>query len=228
MRGAFITRSETSERTNNDWTSDPRLRQTRVVVFTASCTLVGTAHLMAQHRLLDELNTGCVASLHRLGEEFMPLTEVRIWYPTGSRDVALTSHVRKSSILFVAERSAAPPERNAAREVKGHLLRVRKPLCARAYLPPYLLEGKMHVGIWQELAQALDGQNRFLPMTDVTISPPAVIGESSYPFAAINKHQILHICELSEALQRLRQDVQRTLDAGQVQTPNLTTSTIHQ
>lgn len=213
--GACIIETESSERTNGNWACDPRLRQTNVVVCTAGCTLIGTAHLMAQHRLLDDLNSSFVASLHRLGKEYLPLTEVRILYPGGAKDVALTSHVRKSSILFVAERSVTPPERNGAKEAKGHLLRVKKPLGAKAYLPPYSIEGKMHVGLWQELAQALDGDNRFLPMTDVVISPATLSGESAFPFVAMNKEQILHIGELSEALQRLRQDVQRALDAEQ-------------
>ena len=195
-----------------------------MAVCTASCTLIGTAHLMAQHRLLDDLNTGFVANLHRLGEEFLPLTEVRILYPGGAKDVALTSHVRKSSILFVAERSAGPPDRNGPKEAKGHLLRVKKPLSVKVYMPPYAIEGKMHVGLWQELAQALDGDNRFLPMTDVVISPATLGGESAFPFVAVNKDQILHIGELSEALQRLRQDVQRALDAEQLGVPDLLTS----
>jgi len=174
---------------------------------------------MAQHRLLDDLNTSFVAKMHRLGEEFLPLTEVRILYPSGAKDVALTSHVRKSSILFVAERSADSMERSGTREAKSHLLRAKKPLSVKLYMPPYAIEGKMHVGLWQELAQALDGDSRFLPMTDVVISPATLNGESAFPFVAINKHQILHIGELSEALERLRQDVKRALDAEQREVP---------
>jgi Family of unknown function (DUF6812) len=154
----------------------------------------------------------------------MPLTEVKILYPSGSRDVALTSHVRKSSILFVAEKSVSPPERNSTKEAKGHLLRVKKPLSVRVFTPPYAIEGKMHVGLWQELAQALDGDNRFLPMTDVAISPATLTGESTFSFVAVNKDQILHIGELTEALQRLRQDVQRVLDAEQREVSDSTTS----
>ena len=168
---------------------------------------------MAQHRLLDDLNTSYVANLHRLGEDFLPLTEVRILYPSGAKDVALTSHVRKSSILFVAERSAGSMERNGTKEAKGHLLRVKKPLSVKLYMPPYAIEGKMHVGLWQELAQALDGDSRFLPMTDVVISPAVLSGESAFPFVAVNKDQMLHIGEMSEALERLRQDMHRALDA---------------
>lgn len=180
------------------------------MVCTTSCALLGTAHLLAQHRLLDELNSGYVANLYHLGEEFLALTEVRIIYPGGAQDIALSTHVRKSNILFVAERGPGP----GAREGKGSSCRVKKPLSARVFVPPYVLEGKMHVALWQELAQALDGDNRFLPMTDVVISPALPNGESAAAFAAVNKEQIVHIGELSEALERMRQDVQKALEAG--------------
>lgn len=170
---------------------------------------------MAQHRLLDDLNTGFVANLHRLGEDFMPLTEVRLLYPGGAKDVALSSHVRKSNILFVAERTDGQLERNAAKDAKGYLVRVKKPLSVRLYVHPYTIEGKMHVGVWQELAQVLDGDNRFLPLTDAVVSPALLTGESAFPFLAVNKDLIVHIGELSEALQRLRQDMQKALDSEQ-------------
>jgi hypothetical protein len=184
------------------------------VVCTTSCALVGTAHLLAQHRLLDELNGGFVANLYHLGDEFLPLTEVKIVYPAGAQDIALSTHVRKSNILFVAERTAGGYDRNGAREGKGTSYRIKKPLSAKVFVPPYVLEGKMHVALWQELAQALDGDNRFLPMTDVLISPALPSGESSAVFVAVNKEQIVHIGELSEALERLRQDLQKTLEPG--------------
>jgi hypothetical protein len=166
---------------------------------------------MPQHRLLDDLNTGFVANLHRLGGEFMPLTKVKILYPSGEKDVALSNHVRKSSILFVAERSSGQIERNGSKEARVQTPRIKKPLSVRIYMSPYAIEGKIHMGLWQELAQALDGGNSFLPMTDVVISPSLLTGEAEFPFVAVNKNQIVHIGELSEALQRLRQDVQKSL-----------------
>jgi len=179
---------------------------------------------MPQQRLLDDLNTSSVANLHHLGEEFMPLTEVRILYPGGEKDVAISTHVRKSSILFVAERGAAQPERNSVKEVKAYQSKTKKPLSVRVYMPLYTIEGKMHVGSWQELAQALDGDNRFLPLTDVIVSPSLLSNESTFPFVAINKDQIVHIGELSEALQRLRQDMQKLLSVERREVPDLVAS----
>lgn len=169
---------------------------------------------MAQHRLLDELNSGYVANLYHLGEEFLPLTEVRMVYPGGAQDIALSTHVKKSNILFVAERGSGPGNRAGAREGRGPAYRVKKPLTAKVFVPPYVLEGKMHVALWQELAQALDGDNRFLPMTDVVFSPALPNGEPAMAFVAVNKEQIVHIGELSEALERMRRDVQKALDSG--------------
>ena len=196
------------------WANDPRLRRATVLVSTPGCVLAGTAHLMARHRLLDELNGGFVAGLYHLGDEFLPLTEVMIAYPGGAQDIALSIHVRKSNILFVAERTGGVYDRAGARDGKGTPCRIKKPLSARVFVPPYVLEGKMHVALWQDLAQALDGDNRFLPMTDVFISPPLPSGDSAAAFVAVNKEQIVHIGELSEALERMRQDLQMTLGPG--------------
>ncbi len=210
--GRIKTVSDSANR--GSWANDPRLKQAAVVVCTPSCALVGTAHLMAQQRLLDELNGGFVANLYHLGDEFLPLTEVKIVYPGGAQDIALSTHVRKPNILFVAERTAGGYDRTGAREGKGTSYRIKKPLSTKVFVPPYVLEGKMHVALWQELAQALDGDNRFLPMTDVLISPALPSGESATVFVAINKEQIVHIGEMSEALERMRQDLQKTVEAG--------------
>lgn len=212
---------ESSGKTDGNWSNDPRLRQVNVVVCTASCTLVGTAHLMAQQRLLDELNGSVVANLHHLGEEFLPLTEVRILMLGGGSDVAMSLHVRKSSILFVAERGSGKYEKGGAKDARVCASKVKKPLGARMYLPPYAVEGRMHVGVWQELAQVLDGDSVFLPVTDAVVTPPLANGESAFAFLAANKGQIVHIGELSEALQRLRQDAQRVLGIEQRGVPDL-------
>ena len=200
---------DSSGQTDVNWSSDPRLRQVNVVVCTTSGTLVGTAHLMRQHRLLDDLNNGFVANLHRLGKDFMPLTEVKILFSSGEKDIAISTHVRKSNILFVVERGVDQPGRSGLKEAKAHLLKVRRPLGAKVYMSVYSLEGKMHAGLWQEPAQVLDGHDSFLPMTDVVISPPLLTGESRFNFVAINKNQIVHIGEQSEALQKLLQDMQK-------------------
>jgi hypothetical protein len=95
------------------------------------------------------------------------------------------------------------------------------------YMPPYTIEGKMHAGLWQELAQVLDGDNSFLPMTDVVISPSLLTGESTFSFVAINKDQVVHIGELSEALQRLLQDMHKVLSTEQSVVQDLTVPQCH-
>jgi hypothetical protein len=52
-------------------------------------------------------------------------------------------------------------------------------------------------------------------LTDAVVSPALLTGESAFPFLAVNKDLIVHIGELSEALQRLRQDMQKALDSEQ-------------
>jgi hypothetical protein len=146
---------------------------------------------MQQQRLLDELNGSFVANLHHLGEGFMPLTEVRVLFPSGEKDIVISTHVRKSNILFVAERGTGQPERSGFKEAKGHPQRIKKPLGARVYMPPYTVEGKMHAGLWQEL------------------------------------DQVVHIGELSEALQRLLQDMHKVLSTEQSVVQDLTVPQCH-
>ena len=161
------------------WHDDTSLVKVPVVVCAAFGTFVGNTYHIEDQRLLDALNGGFVAKALRMGKDFMPLTEVEAYSPTGKRATHPCIYIRKSNILFVAERSDGQLERNSAKDAKGYLVRVKKPLSVRLYMPPYTIEGKLHVGVWQELAQVLDGDNKFLPLTDAVVSPALLTGESA-------------------------------------------------
>jgi hypothetical protein len=45
----------------------------------------------------------------------------------------------------------------------------------------------------QGLVHVIEGEEMFLPMTDVFISPPLPTGEWKFSFVAINKHQIIRV-----------------------------------
>ncbi len=38
-------------------------------------------------------------------------------------------------------------------------------------MPPYVLQGNVHVDIWEELLETIDRDQRFMPLTDVRIQP---------------------------------------------------------
>jgi len=207
---------EFSGHTDEEWWSDPRLKRVDVVVCTATCVLEGSAYRQPQQRLLDAITSGFVANSYRLGKDFIPLTDVLAYFPKGGKERAVSAQISKSSVLFVAERSGGQPEKTGA---MAYQLRMKKPVAARLYLPPYMIMGKMYPSSHQKLLHVLEGDELFLAMTNVDISPPLPTGESAFGFVAINRRQIVHVIESlagphkplrgTEAPRRLKKKVAR-------------------
>ena len=86
------------------WHDDTSLVKVPVVVCAASGTFVGNTYHIEDQRLLDALNGGFVAKALRMGKDFMPLTEVEAYSPVGKKTTHPCIYVRKSNILFVAEK----------------------------------------------------------------------------------------------------------------------------
>lgn len=177
------------------WWDDSGLSRVNAVVIILGCTLAGTTYRTPKQRLLDVLNRSIVANLHRIGREFLPLTDVEAFFSTGEKESLGSTHINKASILFVAERSGGRPERNGIPEAEATHLRAKKALASRVDIPPYILHGKMYADEGQGLVHVIDGEETFLPMTDVSISPSLPTGEWKFEFVAINKHQIVRVEE---------------------------------
>jgi hypothetical protein len=180
------------------WWDDSNLKPVDAVVVILGCTLAATTYRAHQLRLLDVLNRSLVANSHRIAREFLPLREVQAFFSTGEKESLASTHINKSSILFVAERSGGQPDRGIMPEAEANLLRAKKAVPARVDIPPYMLMGKMHAELQQGLVHIIDGDGVFLPMTDVSISPPLPTGEQKFNFVAINKHQIVRVEESTE------------------------------
>ncbi|MBN2098662.1 MAG: hypothetical protein JW753_03600 [Dehalococcoidia bacterium] len=185
-------------RADGNWWDDAKLKRVNAVVVILGCALAATTYRTHQQRLLDVLNHSFVANSHRIGKEFLPLTEVEAFFSSGEKESLVSTHVNKWSILFVAERSGGRPDRDGIPEAEATLLRAKKALPARVDIPPYILLGKMYAELQQGLVHVIDGEDVFLPMTDVSISPPLPTGEWKFSFVAINKHQIVRVEESLE------------------------------
>ena len=127
----------------NGWI-DASLTPVNVVVCILECTLSGTTYRMHQQRLLDVLHSSLVANSHRLGKEFVPLTDVDLFFCSGEKEHLESTHVNKWSVLFVAERSGGQPSASSLPETERPSFRPKKALSARVRIPPYDLVGKMH------------------------------------------------------------------------------------
>jgi len=190
---------ESPVRADSNWRDDAGLRRVNAVVIIPGCTLAATTYRAHRQRLLDVLNHSFLANSRRIGKEFVPLTEVEAFFSSGETEYLASTHINKSSILFVAERSGGQPDRSGIPEAEANLLREKEAVSARVDIPPYTLYGKMYAELQQGLVHVIDGEEMFLPMTDVLITPPLHTGEWKFSFVAINKHQIVRVEESLEA-----------------------------
>ena len=177
-----------------DWKSDPRLRKVAVVVCTANRTFSGHTYRLQQQRLLDVLNKKAL----RVGRDFVPLVDVEVFFPDGRSVRRASTYIRKASIILVAEKEEGQPELSDAGEKRrATVVRRKKPLAVEVHMPLYVLEGQMHGEMWQELLDTLDGDDPFVPLTNVVVSPALATGESRFAFVAVNRDQITYVGETS-------------------------------
>jgi hypothetical protein len=176
------------------------MRQVGVVVCTRDLTAVGYTHCLSMQRLLDVLNKGLdhgPAANHSsvrvvVGREFLPLAYTKVRLPGGEHRYMESTHVRKANILFVAEISGGQPDDGGIRD----LMKVtKKRVRTEVNVPPYHLVGEMHAEIWEQLADHLEGHDKFLPLTNVGVAPELVGVESRFDFVAVNKDRVAYIRE---------------------------------
>jgi hypothetical protein len=191
----------TPERPGGGWQGDPRLSKVPVVVCTISGTYSGLTYRLTEQRLLDALNEGFSSKALRMGRDFVPLTDVQAYFPTGTR-VQMASryrstYIRKANIFFVGELSRRQSEIAVESREKRRAPRTRakKTIAAEIHISPYILKGQMYAEVWQELLHALDGDAKFLPLTNVSVWPELPDGEARFDFVAVNKDQVVYLGE---------------------------------
>jgi hypothetical protein len=180
--------------------SPDQMRQVGVVLCTADLMAVGYTYCLKVQRLLDVLNKGLdqgpatsqTSVRVVVGRDFVPLTYAKIRLRTGEQKYMASMHVRKANILFVAEISGGQPDVGGIRD----LMRVtKKPVPTEVHVPPYHLLGQMHAEIWEQLADHLEGHDKFLPLTSVSVTPELIGVEAGFDFAAVNKDRVAYIRE---------------------------------
>jgi hypothetical protein len=176
-----------------DWWSDPDLRPVEVVVCTTAGTFVGRTYRSSRLRLLDALNKGFAARGTRIGLDYMPMSDVEMYFPEGGQQSMASVHIRKANVVFVAEKSGGQPESDGSKF--GKVIVAKKPVDAKVCVVPYVLVGRLHSAAWAELITSLHQEETFIPLTKVQISPPLTTGESQFDFVAVNKDQVVYVGE---------------------------------
>jgi len=178
-----------------NWQSDPKLKELKVLVCTAGRTFVGYTYHQPHQRLLDALRDGFAANSRRIGKNFLPLTEVEVYLADGRKEYMTSTRINKGNIIFIAERSGEQPATREAMKQNTYPTMAKRPVGTTIHMALYTLTGEIHGGTWQQPADTFEGNERFIPLTNVEISPEPVTGESRFDFVAINKEQVLYIGE---------------------------------
>lgn len=189
------------EKPGGGWQEDPRLSRVPVVICTVSGTYSGLTYRLADQRLLDALNEGFSSRALRMAKDFVPLTDVQAYFPTGTR-VQMASryrstYIRKANIFFVGEvnRRQSDAAAEPTKKRRAPHTRAKKTIAAEIHVSPYILKGQMYAEVWQELPHALDGNDKFIPLTDVTVWPELPDGKARFDFVAVNKDQVVYLGE---------------------------------
>ena len=176
--------------------SNARLKQVKVFVCTETCTLNGYTYSMNHHRLLDTLNQSAIANSMPLGKDFLPLVQVEVALPNGEKKITVDASVRKSSILFVGEKTEDQPAISPAKDRPlVYPMRPKTPIGVEIHLPLYILRGQMYGEAWQQILDVVDRADKFIALTDVEVCRTTDKAASTFDFVAVNRDKIVYVCE---------------------------------
>ena len=200
-RKEFITLAlQLSPRPNGNLESDAKLKQVKVLVCTETCTLNGYTYCGNHQRLLDTLNQSAIANSMPLGKDFLPLTQVEVFLPTGETKITADANVRRSSILFVGEKSEGQTSLSQTNDRPIiYPMRAKTPLAAEIHLPLYILRGQMYGEAWQQILDVVDRAVKFLALTNVEVCRTLDNATSTFDFVAVNRDKIIYVCESSNS-----------------------------
>lgn len=189
-----------SPRPNDSLGCDARLKQVKVLVCTETCTLNGFTYCLNHQRLLDTLNQSAIANSMPLGKDFLPLVQVDVSFPNREKEFTSAAYVRKSSILFVGEKSEGQPSILEIKDrPKVYPVRPKTPMKAEIHMPLYILRGQMYAEAWQQILDVVDRADKFLALTNVEVCRTLDNATSTFDFVAVNRDKIIYVCESSNS-----------------------------
>jgi hypothetical protein len=185
-----------SQRPNDVLESNPKLKQIKVVICTETCTFSGLAYCGTNQRLLDTLNQNVVANSMPFGKEFLPLDQVEVCFPNGTRKTTKEAIIRKSNILFVGEKDEAQSANHAIKDkLLMYPMRPKSPLLAEIHLSSYVLRGQIYGEAWQQILDVVDRAEKFIALTNVEITRPTDNTALTFDFVAVNRDKIIYVGE---------------------------------
>jgi hypothetical protein len=168
------------------------------------CTNINVVHgyisAMSEQRLIDILNSAPADEMKR--EQFLAVTDAVATFPDGDEKDIPSLFINKSNILFVGlEGTEKVRTLRSESGAKLYPAVTKIPVKAtihietKLYVHDYRVTGFMHCATHQKPIELLNSDLRFLPFTDVEISPSLFPGQPEYEtsFVAINKQHVVYI-----------------------------------
>ncbi|PVV85084.1 hypothetical protein DD509_01990 [Dehalogenimonas alkenigignens] len=166
-----------------------RFRKLKIFIQTTNGLFSGYTLCQQQQRLLDALNKGGFSGKLQPTSDFLTLVEAEVVSSLGEPRRMDIAFIRKSNILFVGEGQSE----SAAAPSAAYPIRRKKPVQAAISLAQTTLTGNMHSEMWEELQDALNRSDQFIPVTDVIFNPALQGGLEHADFVAVNKDHIIYV-----------------------------------
>jgi hypothetical protein len=109
--------------------------------------------------------------------------------------------IAKSNIIFVAQISSEAQ----GKKLNAYPYRKKLPIgvtiyatqiyIAQVFASHYILTGQLFAETGGHVADIIETQDRFLPLTQVEVDPPLPGKETKFDFIAINRERVISICE---------------------------------
>ncbi|MBI2863143.1 MAG: hypothetical protein HYX94_01090 [Chloroflexi bacterium] len=159
-----------------------------VWVYTLDCVYAGLTHLYRGEHLLDFLNDATARD-----KGFLQVESLRLWERSAaSQESALSVAVNVHQILLAWEAGAKP-------QVGPEMTRKRSIAVRLGLQGQLVVLGILHCAPAESVVNMLHRRERFLPLTDVHLSPATWDGVTSLPFLAVNKEYLVSVREVAIA-----------------------------
>lgn len=176
-------------------------RQTKVLVCTSEMIFEGNFSCNISQRLIDALNEGVRENQMSRLVNFLSMTDVTIWDVNGKVRKTERIYVAKNNVIFVAQKSSDAEDKRLSsypyrkKLAAGVTIYAAQAIMSQKCAVPYILKGQLYVETWGQVADTIETEDMFLPMTQVEIEPAPAGQGRTFDFVAVNKARIISICE---------------------------------
>ncbi len=168
-----------------------------VLVCTGELVFSGKMRCNFSQRLLDALNEGIRTETRSHLMDFLTLSDVTVHNPRDGKITAPRVHISKNNIIFVAQARSVTPDK----PLTTYPFSQKIPVMVMAYAAgastiQFKINGCIYVDSWGHITDRLEGEELFIPLTQVKVEPSMPGNRSRFDFIALNKERIVSIGEV--------------------------------